>query len=675
MFALAWAFLPFSLSAQALLKPETLWDFTRIAEHKISPDGKTIAFTASTYSITDNKGNAELYVLPVTGGNPLKITTTPGSEFNPRWRPDGKKIGYLSAESGNVQLWEINPDGTEKKQVSDITGGIANFNYAPGGQYVYFTMDVKTGKTVQDLFPDLPKANARIEDGLMYRHWNHWEDEFSSHVFYAAYQNGSLTGTPTDIMPGEPFDAPLSPFGGEEQLSMSADGKWLAYTAKKLTGTAYATSTNSDIYLYDREKGTTANLSEKNTGYDIEPSFSPDGKYIVWLSMKTPGFEADKNRIILYEIATGTSSELLPDFDQSAGHLVWSKDSKTLYFTSGIKGTYQLYAVTLKNPKIAVQITNGVHDLTSFELAADGKENGLITTRTSMSSPAELWKVNPATGAMQQLTFLNKPVLDQLKLATVKERTVKTTDGKDMLVWVIYPPDFDASKKYPTLLYCQGGPQSMVSQSFSYRWNFQLMAANGYIIVAPNRRGLPGFGQEWNDQISGDWGGQAMQDLLSAIDDVSKEPYVDVNRRGAIGASFGGYSVYWLAGNHEGRFKSLVSHCGVFNLESMYGHTEEVFFSNHDFGGPFWENANRDLLERFSPHNYVEYWDTPLLVIHNEKDYRVPLSEGMQAFTAAQVKGIKSRFLYFEDEGHWVTKPQNSILWQRVFFNWLKETL
>lgn len=667
-----------AFAQQQTLSPETLWKFGRVAEVTASPDGKTVLYTVKRFDVASDKGNADIYSVAISGGAEKQLTTTPGSEFNIRWRPDGKKIGFLSTESGSVQVWEMNTDGTDKKQVSAIDGDVSGFNYAPTMTYIYFTMDVKTSQTVKDKYPDLPNAKARIMDGLMYKHWDSWEDENSSHVFFAKYSDGKVDAAATDILKGEPYDAPLMPFGGEEQLCWSPDAKWIAYTCKKETGTAYATSTNSDIYVYSIESGKTENLSVGNMGYDIEPRFSPDGKYIAWSSMEKAGFEADRNRIILYDLATKTKKELTVGFDQSAEGLVWSKDSKSIYFGSATKATYQYYVLNLspaKGQAAIRKITDGQHDLHGLTLAFDGKTTTLVGTRNTISEPAEVIKVNPSNGLIAQLSFANKELLGTLKMGKVEKRMVKATDGKDILTWVIYPPDFDPNKKYPALLYCQGGPQSVVSQFFSYRWNFQLMAANGYIIIAPNRRGLPSFGQEWNDEISGDWGGQAMNDLLSATDEVSKEPYVDKTRLGAVGASYGGYSVYWLAGHHEKRFKTFIAHCGVFNLTSMLGTTEEIFFNNHDMGGPYWANPTPKSYTQFSPHLFVQNWDSPILVIHNERDFRVPLGQGMEAFTAAQLRGIKSRFLYFENEGHWMLKPQNSILWQREFFGWLNETL
>jgi dipeptidyl aminopeptidase/acylaminoacyl peptidase len=664
-----------SAFAQNKMAPETLWQMGRVSEPLSAPDGKLVVYSVTRFNIQANKGNADLFVVPVAGGEAKQITNSFSSESNARWRPDGKKIGYIGMETGTPQLWEINPDGSDNKQITNFKNGVTNFNYSPKGNMIYFTQDIKIHETLADRYPDLPKANALKYDGLMMRHWNQWEDEHFSHIMVSTYNDGKVAPA-RDIMPNEPYDAPNGPFGGEEEINWSPDGKFIAYSCKKEVGTAYATSTNTDIYIFDLATGKTENISSDNKGYDTQPRFSPDGKSIAWLSMERAGFEADKNRIVVLDLATKTLNEITKDLDQSADEMIWSPDSKTIYFASCTNAVHQLYAYAI-NAKTAnlVKITNGLTDMGAISLATDAKSTYLIATKTSLSRPAEIVKVDVLKGKMETLTTTNDALYAGLKLGKVEKRLISTSDNKEMLTWVIYPPDFDPKKKYPTLLYCQGGPQSTISQSFSFRWNFQLMAANGYIIVAPNRRGLPSFGQEWNDQISGDWGGQAMRDYLAAIDELSKEPFVDTARRGAVGASYGGYSVYYLAGHHNGRFKTFIAHCGVFNLESMYGATEEVFFSNFDMEGPYWKSPQPKSYEQFSPHKFVQNWNTPILVIHNEKDFRVPLGEGLQAFNAAQLKGIKSRFLYFADEGHWVSKPQNSLLWQREFFRWLKETL
>jgi dipeptidyl aminopeptidase/acylaminoacyl peptidase len=665
-----------TMSAQSLLTPETLWKMGRLSDHKLSPDGKTVLYSVRHFDVAANKGFNTLYVIPVSGGLPGVIADSSDKASSARFSNDGKKIYYLSSKSGSSQIWEMNTDGGEKKQVSRAASGITNFAFSAAGDKVWYTREVAIGKTVADLYPDLPKATGRIYDDLMYKHWDSWADHQYSHVFFAGYFNGSLTGE-TDIMPGEPFDSPLMPFGGEKQISWNHDGTQIAYTCKKLSGTAYAMSTNSEIYLYDLNTRATTNLTEGMPGYDTYPAFSPDGSKITWLSMETPLYEADRNRIMQYDFKSKTKTELTSGFDYSVESYSWSKDGRLIYFRSGINATDQLwvYDSFLKGKSRIRQVTSDMADITGFSFALSGKNTVMVTAAMNISNPTELYTVNLTTGKSTRLTGINQELMQSLKMGKVEKRMIKATDGKEILTWVIYPPDFDPNKKYPALLYCQGGPQSTVSQFFSYRWNFQLMAANGYIVVAPNRRGLPSFGTEWNRQISGDWGGQAMRDLLSSIDDVSKEPFVDKNKLGAVGASFGGYSVYWLAGNHNKRFKSFISHCGVFNMESMYGTTEELFFADFDMGGSYFKNPTSKTYTDFNPINFVNNWDTPMLVIHNDLDFRVPLSQGMEAFTAARLKGVPARFLSFPDENHWVLKPQNSIMWHREFFRWLKGTM
>lgn len=662
------------LSAQGLLTAEKLWDFERIAEPKVSPDGKSVIFSAKRFNLDANKGDNNIYIMPLAGGNPVAIAGGPENDNTARWRPDGKKILFLSPVDGKTQLFEMNPDGSGRTKLTTMNSDISGFAFSPAGDKIWISMEVKTGKTTAEQYPDLPKASgARIYDDLMYRHWDHWEDENSSHIHILNYTEGKISNDPVDIMAGEAFESPLQPFGDEEQIAWSADGSKLAYTSKKVTGTAYATGTNSDIYVYDLTTKKTENITQGMTGYDTKPAFSPDGKRLIWMSMATPMYEADRNRIYQLDIATGKKTELTTGFDYSGDSPVFSKDGKLIYFTAGINATDQVwvYDASQKAGQQIKQLTKDVADVTSYSIGYDGKNTVMVTSVMSISSPVELFTVDVKTGTSKQLTYMNKDQLSKIKMGKVEQRMVKTTDGKDMLTWVIYPPDFDPAKKYPTLLYCQGGPQSTVSQFFSYRWNFQLMAAHGYIVVAPNRRGLPSFGEKWNRDISGDWGGQPMKDLLSAIDDVSKEPYVNKDKLGAVGASFGGYSVYWLAGNHNKRFKAFIAHCGVFNLESMYGVTEEIFFADFEMPGAYFNKPLPKSYTEFNPIKFVNNWDTPIMVIHNDLDYRVPISQGMEAFTAARLKNIPARFLSFPDENHWVTKPQNSVLWQREFFRWL----
>jgi len=664
---------PLRVAAQQVLTPERLIQLIRVGAPAVSPDGATLVLGVRTTDLAANRGNTDLVRLPVGGGDPVPLTDWEGSEVGQQWRPDGRRIGFLSAKSGSMQLWEIDPDGSDPRQVTDLEGGIDNFRYAPTGTHVSFTRRVKLDQSTLDRFPDLPKADARIIDELMYRHWDTWRDYDYNHLFVASYQDGTI-GEPQDVMPGERWDTPLPPFGGVEQIAWSPDGRRIAYTAKKLTGAADARSTNSDIYVYDLASRQTTNVTAENPGYDVEPAFSPDGQYLAWLSMARDGYEADRNRLFVRDLGTGRNWDVTATYDNDAGSPTWSADSRTVYFLSVTQATEQVFAADPAKNAVR-QITSGMHDYTSVAVAGTARRPVLVAGRQSMSAPTELYRVDPAGGEATQLTHYNDAALAGLTLGKVERRMVKATDGADILTWVIYPPGFDPARTYPAILYAQGGPQSALSQFFSYRWNFQALAANGYVVVAPNRRGVPGFGQAFKEEISGDWGGQAMRDLLSAIDDVAKEPYVDRNRMGAVGASFGGYSVYWLAGHHEGRFKTFIAHDGVFNLESMYGATEEIWFPDFDLKGAYWDRPTPPSYEEFSPHEFVQNWDTPMLVIHGQQDFRVPVTEGMQAFTALQLKGIESRFLYFPNENHWVLQPQNSVLWHRVFYDWLARFL
>jgi len=652
------------------MTPEALWAFGRVSGHEISPDGKTILYGVSYYSVEQNKGNRDLYTIDVNGENQKQITRSVKSEFNEVWRPDGKKIGFLCSESGSVQLWEMNPDGSNRTQVSEIEGGITGFKYSPDQTKILYTKEVPIKNKFEKLYEGLPKASGRVIDDLMYRHWDHWVDTYS-HVFYANY-NGSKITSGTDIMEGETYQAPLKPFGGIEQVDWSADSKKIAYTCKKLTGKAATLSTNSDIYVYDLNSGNTENMTKGMMGFDVAPLYSPDGKYVAWESMERDGYESDQNRLFLMNLETGEKVYATKGFDQNAGSLSWAPDSKKIYFTSDWHGTFQIYNYDIESGKIT-KLTEGMHDYKSASVVGDR----MIAARNSMSMPTELYTVNISDGTAKQITFTNKDLLDQITMGKVEERWIKTHDGKDMLVMLIYPPNFDPNKKYPALLYCKGGPQGPLSQNFHYRWNYQLMAANDYVIVAPNRRGVSGFGQAWQEQISGDYHGKSMQDYLTAIDKMAKEPFIDENRLGAVGASAGGYAVYYLAGIHNGRFKAFIAHDGIFNEEAQYLETEEMWFENWDKGGPFWEKDNKVAQEAYkhSPHKLVQNWDTPILVIHGELDYRVVFTQGMTAFNAAVLRDVPAEFLYFPDENHWVLQPQNGILWQRTFFNWLDRWL
>lgn len=655
-----------------LMTPEVLWSFGRIGSAQVSPDGKQILYDVTYFNIPENKSYRDLYLVPIEGGKCTRITDTPEKESEAAWRPDGKKIGYISTTSGEPQLWEINTDGTSPRQISKVTGGIAGFKYAPDMKHIFYVGTVKLDQDVHDKYPDLPLANARLYDDLMYRHWDTWSDGTYQHIFVANYSETGLSGE-KDIQQGERFDSPLKPNGGTEQVAWSADGKMLAYTCKKKVGKEYAFSTNSDIYLYNLENGTTKNLTEGMMGYDWNPAFSPDGKKIAWESMARDGYEADKLRLFVADLTTGKKEDCSLGFDQNAQSPTWSADSKTIWFLSDVKATDEIFKLDIASKKIT-RVTDGIHNYQSVEPAGDK----LVASKVSMSQPAELYLVDPKTGQDKPLTSVNKGILDQLAIGKVESRWITTTDHKKMRAWVIYPPHFDPKKKYPALLFCEGGPQSTVSQFWSYRWNFQIMAANNYIIIAPNRRGLPGFGQAWNEQISGDYGGQNMKDYLTAIDTLAAEPYVDKNKLGAVGASYGGYSIYYLAGIHKGRFKAFISHSGIFNLEAMYSTTEEMWFVNWDNGGSYWDAKNavaQNTYKNFSPHKLIQNWDTPMLVIHGERDYRIPYTQGMGAFNSARMKNIPAELLLFPEENHWILQAQNGILWQRVFFNWLDRWL
>jgi dipeptidyl aminopeptidase/acylaminoacyl peptidase len=659
-------------NAQNTLTPELLWKMKRISSGTLSPDGRYLLFSQRSFDLDKNKGNTDLFVINLTDNSITQLTNTTFSEFEAQWHKDNS-IWFLSSENNSIQIWKINSDGTNKVQCSSFTDKeIEGFKLSPDGKNLVTIEATEYKQSVNEIYSDLPLANARIEDDLMYRHWDHYDDYKKRHLMLYEVDESlmQVSNSGTDILKGEPYDGILPPMGGSEQFTFSNDGKKIVYTSKKMTGKAFALHTNSDLYAYDIASKTTENITELYKGYDTNPSFNSKGQ-MAWLSMARDGFESDKNDIILKDGSSTTN--VTNELDLSVTDFSWHPDGERLYFTSAVKGTVQLFEITFKKGKspIIKQVTEGVFDVTSISVGLEAIYFG----RQSMIEPTDLYVLNIKNSKITRLTNVNKGITDQLILPTVEARWVKTTDGKEMLVWMVLPPDFDQNKKYPALLYCQGGPQSPVSQYFSYRWNLALMASNGYVVIAPNRRGLPGFGQEWNDAISKDWGGQAMEDYLAAVDDAVTLPYVDPQRLGAVGASYGGYSVYMLAGIHQKRFKTFVAHCGLFNLESWYGTTEELFFADWDQGGPYWMDINKENYEKNSPHKYVQNWDTPILVIHGGMDFRVPESEGMQAFQAAQLLGLKSRFLYFPTEGHWVQSPQNSIVWQREFFRWLEEDL
>ncbi len=683
-----------------LMTPEALWAMGRISAYAPSKGGQKIAYQVGYYSVKENKSHHVLYMMNADGTGQQLLTTDAENETDPSWL--GDRLAYLRGG----EIWTMNADGTDRRQLSHTDGSVEGYKFSPDGSQVILLKSLPFHEVIKENPADLPKATGRLVTDLMYRHWDHYVESIQ-HPFVAQVTASGI-GAGKDLLEGEPYECPMEPFGGIEQLDWSPDSKCIAYTCRKKTGVLYSISTDSDIYLYEVATGKTRNLCkpedyqapkvdvtktlrnqavnaadnlQNNPGYDQNPQFSPDGKYIAWQSMARDGYEADRNRLCVYELATGKKQYLTEKFDSDVDAFCWSdtKDAM-IYFTGVWHGTFNLYSISKKGE--LKQLTDLVADFGSLQMLGDGKR--IVAERHDYTAPADLYMVtpnskNPQKTTVQQLTYENKHLLDQLAKPTVERRWVKTTDGNDMLSWVILPPHFDPNKKYPTLLFCEGGPQSPVSQFWSYRWNFMIMAAHGYVIVAPNRHGLPGFGSEWCEEISGDWTGQCMDDYLVAIDDAAKNlPYVDKDRLGAVGASFGGFSVYYLAGHHDKRFKCFIAHDGAFNLEAMYTETEENWFSNWEYDDAYWnkdQTANAKKTYENSPHRFVDKWDTPILCIHGEKDYRINATQGMSAFNAARMRGIEAQLLIFPDENHWVLKPQNGILWQRTYFNWLDRWL
>ena len=677
-----------------LMTPEALWAMGRLGTYQQAPDGKGAIYDVTYYSVPQNKSHTVIYSVSSDKNQPKLLTETNKNETSPLYINQGRQILFLSNQSGSYQLWVMDADGGNRKQVSFLEDDIEGFLLSPDEKKVILIREVDSFTSIEKNPEDLQKASGMVINDLMYKHWDHFVKTIP-HPFLADFSTTGVSNI-KDILENEPYECPMLPFGGTEQLCWSKDSKKIAYTCRKKTGVKYAASTDSDIYVYDITTGSTRNLCKPegytspetddkrsfkeqevnkqtqdfNLGYDTNPSYSPDGKYIAWQSMERDGYESDRNRLCVYEIATGKKTYVTEKFESGVDSYCWGKDSKTLYFTGVWHGTAMVYSTNIKGD--VRKLTDGTFDYTILGLSSNGKD--LLLKRTSMSQAAEVYCLNISQKNISQLTFENKYFYDNLTFGKVEDRWIETTDHKKEQVWIIYPPHFDPAKKYPTLLYCEGGPQSPISQWWSFRWNFQIMAANGYIIVAPNRRGLPGYGMEWLEEISGDYAGQCMKDYFSAIDEMKKEPYVDEDRLGCVGASFGGYSVYWIAGHHNKRFKAFIAHDGIFNTHQQYGETEELWFPNWDFGGAPWVNPNNNAYTD-SPHLSIDKWDTPILCIHGMKDYRILHSQAESAFTQAKLKGIPAQLLLMPDENHWVLKPQNGILWQRTFFNWLDKWL
>ena len=668
--------LPKSQYGDDYLTPEALWAMGRIGGADIHPTTGHIIYSVTYYSVKENRSNSELFVLPAGATEPIQLTFDNKYQGTAHWMSE-TEISYISTESGSAQVWKmaLTIDGNNAKagkavQLTDYEGGIDDYAFSPDFKKLLFVSQVKTVEQTADVYPDLDKASGHFHNDLMYKHWDEWT-ETAPHPFVAEFDGKQISHI-KDLLEGEKYESPMKPFGGIEQLAWSPDGKYIAYTCRKKTGLDYAVSTNSDIYLCDLQSGETRNLTEGMMGYDINPAFSPDGSMIAWQSMERDGYESDQNRLMVMTLANGEKSFVSQAFESSVDQFIWLNNSE-LAFAGVWHALAHIYTVNLQGE--IKERTQGQYDFSICGLSAD---NQLLCKRHSMREPDDLYMLNLQSDELTQLTRVNNDILSNLTMGEVVPRWQTTTDGKQMLTWIIYPPHFDPNKKYPTLLYCEGGPQSPVSQFWSYRWNFMMMAANNYIIVAPNRRGLPGFGNEWNEAISGDYGGQCMRDYLTAIDEfVAAEPYVDKEHLGCVGASFGGFSVYWLAGHHDKRFKAFIAHDGIFNMEMQYLETEEKWFANWDMGGAYWDKNNPIAQRTFenSPHRFVDKWDTPILCIHGEKDYRILANQAMAAFDAAKMRGIEAELLIFPDENHWVLKPQNGILWQRRFYNWLDRWL
>lgn len=656
---------------QSRMTPELLWSLKRVGADGINATGTAVYMSSRQVDWKTEKSSSKNYLLDIASGKKTELTLPAGKNIFQR----EKNVWYASDATS---LYKSTDNGKGWQKVFDGLQDAENIRVSPDGRYVAFSKEVLVKPVLgTDLYADLPKTTAQVYTDLNYRHWDTWEDGKFSHLFVTDLS----IGKPRDIMPDQPYDCPQKPFGGAEDFVWSPDSKGLLYVCKKKYGKEYAQSTNTDLYYYDLRSGGTDNWTQGMEGYDTNPAFSPDGKYIAWLSMRRDGYESDKNRIMVMDVpgkADRPKRELTAGFDDAANNFIWDNDSRKIYFVAAYRGTEQLFEVgvpanlMVRSMDVVTQVTGGKFDVNGI-VGQAGDE--LVVTRCDMNHATELYAVKLEDGDMRALTHENDATYDKLKLSKTRLRKVKTTDGKEMGVWVVYPPDFDSTKKYPTLLYCQGGPQSALTQFYSFRWNFQLMAAQGYIVVAPNRRGMPGWGTAWNEAISKDWGGQPMRDYLAAIDDVATEPYVDKNRLGCVGASYGGYSVFMLAGIHGNRFKSFIAHDGLFDLKSWYGTTEELWFANWDIGSNYWQDNPSKSYQDFNPSNFVGKWNTPIMIVQGGTDYRVPIEQGLEAFQAAQLRGIKSKLLYLPNENHWVLHPQNGIAWQREFFKWLDETM
>lgn len=653
------------------MTPEMLLTMPRVGGYSLSPDGKQVVYNVSQPSIKDNKSRTFIVLIATDGTHRTVFTPEDGSsEYAPRWSRDGQYVYFTRSTDSGMQLFRRTVAGAER-QVTAVEGGIVDYKFSPDESTLLYVRDLKSRPTTADIYPDLDKATGQVYDDLLYKHWDEWVTTMP-HPFIASTATLPITAG-KDLLEGEPYEAPMRPFNGVEDIAFSPDGQLIAYASRKKTGMDYALSTNSDIYVYNVATGKTANVSEGIMGYDMQPAFSPDGKYLLWTGMEHDGYESDLKVLYLYDLAKGSYRPLTAQWEYNVETPTWSADSKKIYFIACREALTHIYSYTLKDGKIK-QITDGQYDYTALQITDRGI---CVASRQSMTYPTELYKVDLKSGKASTITTEAKPTMSRLGDMTCEARWMKTTDGGNMLTWVLYPPHFDKTKQYPSLLYCQGGPQNTISQFWSYRWNPRLMAEQGYIVILPNRHGVPGFGKAWNEQISGDYSGQNIRDYLTAADLMKQEPFIAKDKMGAVGASYGGYSVYYLAGVHEGRFSAFIAHAGIFNLETQYLETEEKWFANWDMGGAPWEKDNATAQRTFanSPHKLADKWDTPILIIHGERDYRILASQGTMAFDAAKLRGVPTKMLLFPDENHWVLQPQNALLWQRTFFGWLDQWL
>ena len=654
---------PFLMKAQQVMTPEILWTLNKFSVTAVEPSHAGIIYSVGKVDLNTEKTNRQNFYLNFEKNQILKMDLL-GKKSIFQW----DKNGVYATEGDKIYISKDN--GLSWAEFYTI-GDADNIVISPDGKKVAFSKAVQVEKLLgKDKYADLPKTTAQIYTDLNHRHWDAWNEGKYNHVFVASISDD--VSKAKDLLDGQKFDSPQKPSGGSEDFIWSPDSSKLLYVCKKKSGKEYATSTNTDIYTFDLASGKTENITEGMMGYDVNPKFSPDGKSLLWQSMARDGYEADKNDVVVMDWVSKKKTNLTKNWDESVvGDVAWSNDSKMIYFTTAKRGTKQFFALNPKDAKVN-QISDGAFDVN--EIVAFQNDFAFVT-RTDINHNADLFKLNLKDGTMLQITQVNKENYANLTPSKSELKMVKTSDGKEMGVWFHYPPNFDPNKKYPTLLYCQGGPQSALTQYFSTRWNFALMAANGYIVVAPNRRGMPGWGTKWNEDISKDWGGQPMRDYIAAADFAKTLPFVDGSRMGAVGASYGGYSVFMLAGIHENRFKTFIAHDGLFDMKSWYGTTEELWFANWDLGGNYWQNPQPKAYTDYNPSNFVEKWNTPIMVIQGGIDFRVPYEQGQEAFQAAKLKGLKTKFLYFPNENHWVLHPQNGLVWQREFFEWLKETL